>query len=98
MRLGAQLSAASGFENVVADAARAGFSALQLFSRNPVGGQGRSLPPPGVLSCCLQEAGIRPLLIHAPYFVNPAAEHTPMVLRARRVLGEEMQRAYTLGA
>ncbi|NMP21839.1 deoxyribonuclease IV [Sulfobacillus sp. DSM 109850] len=96
MRLGAQLSQAHGFDVVIREAGSAGLSALQLFSRNPVGGQGKSLPPAGSLKPVLREAGIERLYIHAPYFVNPAAIDEAMVGRARVALKQEMRRAKRL--
>lgn len=92
IKVGAQLSAARGFETVIREAGNAGYSTLQVFSRNPVGGQTKGLPERGTIAPILQEAGIRPLFVHAPYFVNPAAIENAMQERARNVLSDEMQR------
>lgn len=96
IRLGAQLSIARGFDVVVEEAQSAGITALQIFSRNPVGGKS-SLPPPRIgLRKMLVEADIRPLFVHAPYFVNPAATDPEMLGRAHKVLSDEMRRAKRL--
>lgn len=98
IRLGAQVSASSGFLETVRAAGAAGYTALQVFSRSPVGGQSKALPPPEAMRAQLQEAGIRPLLVHAPYFVNPAADDPAMARRARIALDQEMGRVQQLGA
>jgi deoxyribonuclease-4 len=98
IRLGAQVSVRGGIGPAVLRAGAAGWHALQIFSRNPVGGQELPLPPPELARQWLERAGIRSLLVHAPYFVNPAAEDVAMVGRARRVLTTEMSRARKLAA
>lgn len=98
IRVGAQLSQASGYEQVIQEAGAAGLRSLQLFSRNPVGGQSRTLPSPGSLRAPLRAAGIEVLFIHAPYFVNPAATDEAMLNRARIALKQEMRRAKRLSA
>lgn len=97
IRLGAQLSTASGFAETVRAAGAAGYTALQIFSRSPVGGQSKPLPLPETMRVQLKEAGIRPLLVHAPYFVNPAADDPAMARRARLALDQEMRRVEQLG-
>ncbi len=96
IRLGAQLSQARGYDVVIREAGQAGLRSLQVFSRNPVGGQGKALPPQDSLKPLLRESGIEVLYIHAPYFVNPAALDTAMVERARATLKQEMRRAKRL--
>jgi len=97
MRLGAQLSAMPGFEAVVEEAGLAGLRALQLFSRNPVGGKGQLIPPLPRMKALLIRYAIHPLYIHAPYFVNPAALEKAKHLNAKTVLVAEMRRAKQLG-
>ncbi|MCL5116522.1 MAG: deoxyribonuclease IV [Firmicutes bacterium] len=98
IRLGAQVSQARGYETTIREAGDAGLRSLQLFSRNPVGGQSRTLPKAGQLRPVLREAGIAVLYIHAPYFVNPAATDPAMLDRARQALKQEMRRAKRLSA
>lgn len=86
----------TGLESVVKEAAAAGMGTVQIFSRNPVGGQSRGYPPRNVCRRILEEANIRPLFVHAPYFVNPAATEMEKSARARRVLFEEMRRIHQL--
>lgn len=98
IRIGAQLSQALGFEQVIREAGDAGLCSLQLFSRSPVGGQSRALPGHGALRPVLQQSGIEVLYIHAPYFVNPAALQADKLERARYALKQEMRRAKRLSA
>lgn len=96
MRLGAQLSTARGLETVFQESADWGLTAVQVFSRSPVGGQSKELPKTGTVSAWLEQARIRPFFVHAPYFVNPAAVDGAMQQRARSVLAEEMVRVKRL--
>lgn len=95
--VGAQLTISTGLDVMVAKAAAAGLNTVQIFSRNPVGGQSRGLPPNAVCRTLFEGAGIRPLFVHAPYFVNPAAVKADMQSRAEKVLREEMHRVRQLG-
>lgn len=83
---------------MIREAGDAGLRALQLFSRNPVGGQSRELPRPGALRGVFEAAGVETFYVHAPYFVNPAATNPDMLQRARVTLKQEMRRAKRLGA
>lgn len=98
IRLGAQLSQARGFETAIREAGDAGLRCLQVFSRNPVGGQGRDLPPAGSLKPLMDQMGVESLFVHAPYFVNPASVETDKKARACAALKKEMRRAKRLSA
>ncbi len=92
IRVGAQLSLSRGIAETIEEARQAALNSLQIFSRSPVGGQSRGLPNPAEMAQWLAGANIRPLFVHAPYFVNPAAVDPAMVERAHQVLGDEMLR------
>lgn len=98
MRIGCQVSVALGYETVIREAGHAGLQCLQVFSRNPVGGQSTPLPTAGSLRPMLEKSRIGLLIVHAPYFVNPAAAEIEKQQRARQALKEEMRRAKILGA
>ncbi|MCL6451045.1 MAG: deoxyribonuclease IV, partial [Acetobacteraceae bacterium] len=76
-----------------------GCEAVQVFSRSPRGGRARVLPASEVETMwrILKEAGIRPLLVHAPYLVNPASFGSTWGY-GLEVLAEDLLRAETLGA
>ncbi len=96
IRIGAQVSMSRGFQDTVEEARLAGLDSIQIFSRSPVGGQSRGLPDPGAAARWLADANLRPLFVHAPYFVNPAAVDPQMRDRAHQVLGDEMIRVKRL--
>lgn len=96
IRLGAQLSAPSGYDALIRMVAAFGLTTVQVFSRNPVGGQTRGLPLAGSLAGLLNGANVRPLFVHAPYFVNPASANPERHSRAVRVLQDEMRRVKRL--
>lgn len=96
IRIGAQVSVSGGFQQTIEEAHDMELRCLQIFSRSPVGGQSRGLPQPNQMAQWLAGAHIRPLFVHAPYFVNPAATDRAMHDRACQVLGEEMLRVKQL--
>lgn len=96
IRIGAQLSLSRGLQETIEEASQAALTSLQIFSRSPVGGQSRGLPDAGAAARWLAGANIRPLFVHAPYFVNPAAVDPLMAERAHLVLGDEMLRVKRL--
>lgn len=98
MRLGAQLSQTRGFETVIREAGQAGLQCVQVFSRSPVGGQSRELPRSGSLKPAMNAVGVNLLVVHAPYFVNPATVDPDKLERAHQVLAQEMRRAKRLSA
>ncbi len=96
IRIGAQVSLSRGLQETIEEARQAALNSLQIFSRSPVGGQSRRLPDPADMAQWLAGAQIRPLFVHAPYFVNPAAVDALMAQRAHQVLGDEMLRVKRL--
>ncbi len=92
IRIGAQVSVAGGMQLTLTEAKQTGLECLQIFSRSPVGGQSRGLPQSKQMAEWLAGAHIRPLFVHAPYFVNPAATDDAMHAKACQVLGDEMRR------
>lgn len=100
MRIGAHLSIAGGFAAVSKEAVKLGCEAVQVFSRSPRGGRAKPLVERDVetMKSTLQEAGIRPLAVHLPYFVNLASDNPSTYSYSCEVLDEDLQRAALLGA
>ena len=98
IRIGAQVSYPQGLPQAIEEAGQAGLRCLQIFSRNPVGGQSAPLPPRDGVIGSLSQWNISPLFIHAPYFVNPAALDPYKRERAEAALIQEMRRAKRLSA
>ena len=95
-RIGAQCSIAPGFRSALEEAHHAGLNTIQVFSRSPVGGQTKGLPPRRESLSILQATDIAPVFVHAPYFVNPAALDAGRHQRAVKVLREELDRTWQL--
>ncbi len=96
MRIGVQVSYPRGLPKAIEEAGRAGLRCLQVFSRNPVGGQSQPLPTRESIRIPLSQWSISPFFVHAPYFVNPAALDPVKQERAGIVLTQEMRRVKRL--
>jgi deoxyribonuclease-4 len=81
-------------------AAEIGASALQVFSDNPTSWRRRATLPRELpaFRARLQELGIGPLSIHAPYLVNLAGPDPEMHRRSVEVLVTELRVAHAYGA
>jgi len=100
MRLGFHISIAGGFSRVVPRALNIGCEAIQIFSRNPRAWTYGSLKPDEV-ACfrkALSQTDISPVFLHAPYLLNLASPNPELYARSVTYLGDELQRAQTLGA
>ena len=80
----------------IEEAHQAGLNTVQVFSRSPVGGQSKGLPLPSESLSILKEKAISLLVVHAPYFVNPAATEAARRERASQVLRQELVRTLAL--
>ena len=99
-RLGMHVSIAGGLEKMAERARAFGCESVQVFSRSPRGGPARVLAPGEVAGCrrVLEEAGVRPLVVHVPYFINLCAADEGLRAYAVESLAGEFARAERLGA
>jgi deoxyribonuclease-4 len=99
-RLGMHVSIAGGLEKMAERARSFGCESVQVFSRSPRGGPARVLAPGEVAGCrrVLEEAGVRPLVVHVPYFINLCAADEGLRAYAVESLAGEFARAARLGA
>ena len=99
-RLGMHVSIAGGLEKMAERARAFGCESVQVFSRSPRGGPARVLTPGEVAGCrrILEEAGVRPLVVHVPYFINLCAADEGLRAYAVESLAGEFARAARLGA
>lgn len=76
-----------------------GCRAMQIFSGNPVGWRIGRLDPADRdgFREVVAEAGIEPVLVHAPYLVNLAASERRLRDLSRRALRDALERASALG-
>jgi deoxyribonuclease-4 len=98
-RLGAHLSIAGGLPRAVDRAVASRCQALQIFTKSAGQWRARVLPPEEIAQFRerVDEAGIHPVVAHNSYLINLAAADP--VLRAQSIgaLGEELDRAESLG-
>lgn len=73
--IGCHLSCSKGYENMAREAASIGANTFQFFTRNPRGGKAKDIDPADIAAYnrLAEEVGIRTILAHAPYTLNPAS-------------------------
>ncbi len=81
-------------------AARLGCETVQIFSRSPRGGKAKEFEPGDVsmMKELFDEHNMRPLVIHAPYFMNLASDDSGKRDYSVQVLAQDLMRAEILGA
>lgn len=99
-RLGMHVSIAGGMVRMAERARDFGCEAVQIFSRSPQGGKARAIPLEEALAArdVLDAAGVRPLVIHMPYFANLSSGDDGLRAYAAETLTGEFERASVLGA
>ncbi len=100
MKFGIHMSQKGGFSRNVKRAAQIGCRSLQIFAGNPTSWRSPRLNPEELQrrSAVLQENGIYPLIIHAPYLVNLSAAKEEFYHKSGQLLRETMERAAYLDA
>jgi|SRR5215204_2216145 len=98
-RLGAHLSIAGGLPRAVDRAEASGCEALQIFTKSAGQWRARELPLEEIalFRRRVRETGIRPVVAHNSYLINLAAADPALRARSRDALGEELDRAESLG-
>jgi deoxyribonuclease IV len=99
-RLGAHLPLGGGMVAAVNRAQAIGLDSLQIFSDNPTAWRRRAEPPRelGAFRARVDEIGLGPLAIHAPYLVNLAGPDDIFHERSIDVLRHELTVAPAFGA
>jgi deoxyribonuclease-4 len=100
LRFGVHLSISGGIEKMAKTAVKLGCETVQIFSRSPRGGKAKPLDPDDIakMKQLLKAHDIRPLVIHAPYFINLASIDEAKRSYSIEVLAEDLTRAEALGA
>ncbi|MBN2466922.1 MAG: deoxyribonuclease IV [Deltaproteobacteria bacterium] len=100
MRLGFHISIAGGLSRVIPRALKTGCDTIQIFSGNPRGWKRRSLEGEEVetFHADLSQTEITPVFVHASYLINLASPDAVLYSRSIASLGDELSRAYRLGA
>lgn len=98
--LGMHVSISGGMDQMAERARRHGCEAVQIFSRSPQGGKARPLGDEEVARAraILDQAGVNPLVIHTPYFINLVSADEGLREYGIESLVGELERAAVLGA
>jgi deoxyribonuclease-4 len=98
-RLGAHLSIAGGLPRAVDRAEASGCDALQIFTKSAGQWRARELPADEIalFKRRVRQTGIRPVVAHNSYLINLAAADPALRAQSVSALGEELDRAETLG-
>ena len=98
-RLGAHMSIAGGLPRAVDRAQASRCEALQIFTKSAGQWRARVLPPEEIalFRRRVEESGIRPVVAHNSYLINVAAALKSLREQSIAALGEELDRAETLG-
>src|SRR5438477_2334712 len=98
-RIGAHMSVAGGLPLAIARAHLHQCEALQIFTKNASQWRARPLGPEEVAAFRQRAAdtGIHPIVSHASYLINIATSNPALRAQSLAGLGEEIDRAETLG-
>jgi deoxyribonuclease-4 len=101
-RIGIHTSIAGGYLNALESAHKLGCNALQIFSASPRMWAGGPSRIPEVDAAAFRarrhELGLGPLVIHANYLINLAAQQPMLRTRSIQAFHDELVRAISLGA
>jgi len=102
LRIGIHTSIAGGYSNALESAHKLGCNALQIFSASPRMWAGGPSRIPEVDATAFrarrQELGLGPLVIHANYLINLAAQQPMLRTRSIQAFHDELVRGIALGA
>jgi deoxyribonuclease IV len=102
LRIGIHTSIAGGYNNALESAHKLGCNALQIFSASPrmwAGGPSRIAEvDAAAFRARRQELGLGPLVIHANYLINLAAQQPMLRTRSIQAFHDELVRGVALGA
>jgi deoxyribonuclease-4 len=102
LRIGIHTSIAGGYTNALESAHKLGCNALQIFSASPRMWAGGPSRIPEVDAAAFrarrQELGLGPLVIHANYLSNLAAQQPMLRTRSIQAFHDELVRGIALGA
>src|SRR5712664_27147 len=102
LRIGIHTSIAGGYSNALDFAHKLGCNALQIFSASPRMWAGGPSRIPEVDATAFrarrQELGLGPLVIHANYLINLAAQQPMLRTRSIQAFHDELVRGIALGA
>ena len=100
LNIGCHLSSSKGYMNMLKEPEYVGGNTFQFFTRNPRGGQAKTIDPDDAALFCKEskEKGFALILAHAPYTLNPCAEKENVREFTKMTMADDLQRMeYTPG-
>src|SRR5262245_50430387 len=96
---GAHMSVAEGLVGAVERAVRHRCDAFQIFTKNASQWRGRMLPEQEIAGfrTAVAAARLAPVVSHASYLINLAANRTALHDQSMTAMGDELDRAEALG-
>jgi len=100
MLVGAHVSPAGGLVQALERGRERGCEAIQIFNQNPRAWKPREYPPSEIAAWheAREDAGVRALLIHAVYLLNPASEKDEFRSKTLASLVSSLRAGAALGA
>ncbi|MBR0507299.1 MAG: deoxyribonuclease IV [Clostridia bacterium] len=94
LHIGCHLSPSEGLLNMAKTASSIGADTFQFFSRNPRGSKSKALDEAdaSAMNAYLREQSFAPVLVHAPYTLNPCAEKPETAEFAELVMRDDLLR------
>ncbi len=94
LHIGCHLSPSEGLLNMAETASSLGADTFQFFSRNPRGSKAKAIDPSdaAAMQAYLFEQKFAPVLVHAPYTLNPCAEKPETADFAEIVMRDDLLR------
>ena len=94
LHIGCHLSPSEGLLKMARTASSIGADTFQFFSRNPRGSKAKPLDEADsdAMNAYLSVQAFAPVLVHAPYTLNPCAEKTETAQFAELVMRDDLQR------
>jgi deoxyribonuclease IV len=98
--LGRHLATGPGLESAIVDAQRIGCTSVQIFPGNPKGWHYTPLPAERSAKARAgwTAAGVSPLVIHAPYIINPASPEDRLHASSKQGIRNALTHGRDLGA
>ncbi len=94
LHIGCHLSPSDGLLKMAKTASGLGADTFQFFSRNPRGSKAKALDEAdaAAMDAYLKESAFAPVLVHAPYTLNPCAEKPETAQFAELVMADDLLR------
>ncbi|MBR0082303.1 MAG: deoxyribonuclease IV [Clostridia bacterium] len=99
LHIGCHLSPSAGLARMAENAVSIGADTFQFFARNPRGSKAKAIDPAdaAAMASRLRENGFAPVLVHAPYTLNPCSADPKVVEFAHMAMADDLNRLALMG-